>query len=512
MSSVGLEYRTLRIGAVNGLNTILTMGMQVLTVPICLQYWGRESYGLWSSLMALYLFLQATSAGYANYTSNRVHLLYHENESRVQETLASTLVGIAFFGCLQLAAAAFLIKGHNLPGLLGVSDATADHHGASFALLFMVAYWAFGGLTCGMVHRLAIPAGLMYPAAWWVLIGQLCSYLTVLLSAGMRTTVLQACVVYLTVQLVFAASLAWYLRCKLPRFFPWWKGFHFRTGFRDLYHSVFHVTCGFVQQGSGQVLVVLVASLSGAAAVPVYTTVRTLSNLWSNLSNVVTAPLLPEVVRYYATGNKNNLRHLQEAHALLLGTIVNLSVVLAFPLIGNVYGHWTRHSVHLDRRLLCLLLASVCLANAGALMNTFLSGINHRRSLVGSTVARGGCSVVIGGLAIHAMGLAGLGWGVWLGELLSLAVLFLYFNTCTGHTATSGMAWSSMAPCLLSLLSLHAFLVMELLEMGRPEWRVLIGSLCIGAAGVWGWTRLHKSVQQRLAASALRFFAKALPE
>src|SRR5437868_14477856 len=102
----------------------------------------------------------------------------------------------------------------------------------------------------------------------------------------------------------------------------------------------------------------LVSALSGAASVPLFTTVRTLSNLWTNVTNVLTTPLLPDVVRYHAVGEGQKLVSVNEAYWVLVGTAVNSGVLITYPAIKPLYGYWTAHAVPLDERLLCLLLAS----------------------------------------------------------------------------------------------------------------------------------------------------------
>src|SRR5207237_6925728 len=92
-----------------------------------------------------------------------------------------------------------------------------------------------------------------------------------------------------------------------------------------------------------------------------------------------------------------------------------------------LYGNWTNHAIALDRALLCLLLASIALANAGALMITYLNGINNLRAVVASTAGRGLLSLVVGGALLHYFGLAGLGLGILAGELFVLSVVVRIF-------------------------------------------------------------------------------------
>ena len=44
MSRGGIEHRATKISLVTGLSTVLTVGFQLTLVPICLKYWGKETY------------------------------------------------------------------------------------------------------------------------------------------------------------------------------------------------------------------------------------------------------------------------------------------------------------------------------------------------------------------------------------------------------------------------------------------------------------------------------------
>jgi len=497
MGQAGVEHRALKVGAVTGLSSVTAIVMQIITVPVCLNYWGKETYGIWLALFALFAMLQTTGTGYVNYTGNQINLLYHQDQAALQRTLASALAGVALLGGVQLAAVLATFGLGVLPDLLGISGKMAETNEANLALLSLAGSWVLGGFYFGVVHRLLIPAGMMYQAAWWSLGSQLSLFLVVMISALAHASILQTSLFYALVQFLFVASSAWYIRHKLPQFYPWWRGFNLAHGLRDLYRSSSQTASGLIQQGASNGLVVLVSTISGAAAVPVFTTVRTLSNLWTNITNVMTTPLLPDVVRFHATGERKKLVAVQEVHGVLVGTAVNLSILLAYPFIEPMYRYWTSGTVELNKVLLCALLASVSLMNLGAMMNTYLNGINHHRALLSTALARGGIGLIIGGLMMSYFGVGGLGIGVWLGELTALLFLVHFFsaiNRSEGFMARIG----SMAPSLVSVMSLHLFMGAEALEIGSTGWLLLISvsGICIGA--YWGWHCLDESVNKRL--------------
>ena len=47
MSQDGIEHRATKVSMVTGLSTLLSVAFQLISVPICLKYWGAENYGKW---------------------------------------------------------------------------------------------------------------------------------------------------------------------------------------------------------------------------------------------------------------------------------------------------------------------------------------------------------------------------------------------------------------------------------------------------------------------------------
>lgn len=496
MSQGGVERRAFRVASVTGLSTVLMIGLQILTVPICLKYWGAKSYGLWLALFSVFSMLQMTSGGYINFIGNRLNLLYHQNEEALQKTLASALVGVCILGGLQLIVLVGLIVMHAIPVMLG-SESSTDVWQINMAMLTLTLTWLLGGFYMGIVHRLYVPAGLMYRAAWWSLAAQLCMALAIVLAAMAGANVLQASLAYCFMNACFVYASAWDVRQKLPQYFPWWRGLNFAQGVKDTLHSAPQVLSGLVQQGASNGLVLLVSALAGAAAVPAFTTVRTLSNFWTNVTNVLTAPLLPEVVRFHAKQEHDKLLTVQQVHSVLVGGSVNLSILLMFPLISPLFAYWTRQTVALDSALLCTLLGSVSLMNLGSMMNAYLAGINHKQAILLTTLARGGLGLGLGAVLMPLLGLSGLGLAVWAGELLSLVLVFYFFYWQVKTSTNLRLVLRQWAPSLLGTSVLMVFLALNAMSFSNSS----IYGVCL--LGVFvsiykGWKTLNVEVRERL--------------
>jgi len=396
---------------------------------------------------------------------------------------------------LALAAGTLVVA--PLSSLLGMP---ADQTGlsAKLGLLILTISWVLSGSYLGIVHRLMIPAGLMYQAAWWAMEFQVCQFAAIMLAALLRLSVLQTSTLFALSQFASYVASALYVRVALPQFRPWLKIANFSTGLRDLGSSVFLTTSNLVQQSATNGVVVLVSALAGPAAVPVFTTVRTLTNLWTTVTTILTTPLLPDVVRLHATNEKKKLGSINRAYWVLVGSAVNLGAVASYPLIPFLYARWTGNAMSIDRPLLCFLLGSVVIANAGALMALHLNGINSLRIVLSASVARAVFCLGGGAIAFPKLGVAGFGLGALIGEFLATLMTARHFTQKEAASNSTQTPLDDFGPIILGTGSAVLFFVGSALGLWQVGWLWVLTIAVVAVASVWGWRTLDSDLQHRL--------------
>lgn len=493
-----LEHRAAKVSLVNGLSMLLGVASQLVSVPVCLHYWGKEAYGSWLALFSAFMLLRGLDGGYAAFVGNRLNYLYHQNAAAVREHLSSAVFGIVIIGCLQLALAAGTLFFNPLAVMLGMPPDHSVGLASKLGLLTLMMSWVLTGSYLGIVHRLLIPAGLMYQSAWWAMEFQICQFAAIMVAAVLRLNMLQTSLVFAISQLASYVASAMYVRYKLPAFSPWLKGAKRRVGVSDLGRSVFLTASNLIQQGTVNGSVLLVSVLAGTIAVPVFSTVRTLTNLWTAVTTILSMPLLPDVVRIHARGEVQKLVAFNQAYWVLVGSAVNLGAILSYPLIPFLYGQWTAHAVGLDKSLLCLLLGSVVVANSGALIALHLNGINSLRIVLSASVARAVLGLGGGALGFGRFGLASFGLGILAGEVVATLMTARYFVKHEVSAKGARMPPSAFGPVSLSAGSVLLFFI----GAGFGWWSVgwvwllaVIGEIC---GSIWGWYALESGLQSRL--------------
>jgi O-antigen/teichoic acid export membrane protein len=505
-----IEHRALRVSLVNGLATVLTLLFQLVSVPVCLTHWGKESYGGWLALSSAFLMLRSLDGGFVTYVGNKLNYLYHKDIDALREHLSSAVAGIIVINALQLMLASAALFYHPLAIALGVASDGGDR-GAPLGLFLLVVSWVLTGSYMGIVHRLLIPVGMMYQSAWWAMVFQITQFGATMAAALLKLGMLPTSILFAATQMAVYVASAVYIRRKLPGFYPWVRHVNRGMGLRDFGRSIFLTCSNIVQQCALNGIILLIAALAGPVAVPVFTTVRTVSNLWTSVTTVLTTPLLPEVIRIHAQGDVAKLAAINGAFWAVVGSAVNGGALLLFPLIPFLYGRWTGHAVALNSPLLCLMLASVLVTNAGALMALHLNGINSLRIVLAASVARAVCALGLGAVGYPFLGLSSFGFGVLAGELGALAMTAHHFLKY--EIGEKGLSLSAIAVGPVSLGTGSALIYF--VGAGFGWWSGIsswLFALCgVGAAAIWGWRALELELRQRLCGMAASWTLRFSP-
>jgi O-antigen/teichoic acid export membrane protein len=503
-----IEQRAAKVSLVTGLSTVLTLVFQLVAVPICLHYWGQQRYGSWLALYSAFMLLRSLDGGYSAFVGNKLNFLYHQSQSDLRRHLSSASGGIALIASLQLLLAISTLFVEPLARALGMSSEHAGSFSAKMGLVVLVASWVTTGSYLGIIHRLQIPAGMMYQAAWWNMGFQVTQFAAMIVAAALKLDMLGTSCLFALAQMTVYIASAIYVRTKLPNFFPLRQEFRWRTGMRDLGQSSLLTASNLIQQTATNGAVLMVAALSGAAGVPVFTTVRTLMNLWTSVTTVLSSPLLPDVVRIHARGEAQKLVLINQAFWVLVGSAVNWGTLAVYPVLPLVYGHWTTHAIPLDRQLLSFMLASVVLTNAGALMALHLNGINSLGIVLACSVARAALGIGVGLVGFGHMGLASFGLGALLAEVAAVLMTGLYYVKHELARNAVRMPLMALAPAAVGTGSTVLFFLGAGFGWWSGIWVWLCALLGTILGSVWGWKELDPVLQARLLQLPTRLYRR----
>lgn len=505
MTSSNLESRAARVGLVTGASVGVTMVFQLISVPICLHFWGRQLYGEWLAIFAAANLLRVVDNGYVTYAGNRLNILYHDNRPMLHRVLASGVLATGLLGILQVLALLVIIRAGWLGWILG-NTSVGQTGQMQTALIVLTAGWIIAGAFFALVHRLMIPTGMLYQSAWWSMATQAAIFISVIIAAMTRLDLVGTSLLVASVRVVIYVVMALYVWRKLPEFKPHWRSASLKLAIFDLFGSMVFSVNNISQQLSTNGLVLVVSSSLGATAVPVFTTTRTLVNLWNSVISTLTNPLLPDIVRLHVQRQTDKLLLLARAHEWLVGAAVTTGVIVTYPLTVWAYGIWTHHTLVLDVGLLATLLASMLFVGAGSFMTCYLVGINDKHAIMATASCRAIMSFVISVILVRHVGLVGIGLGVLASEATCYALMVLHYFPRAIRTrgdrpvAVRTPAWLAGGIAIASIyLGIAAY-------FGNvfPGYYGVSSGLLLACAWI-GWRQLDGGTRIRLLALVTRF-------
>jgi O-antigen/teichoic acid export membrane protein len=308
-----------------------------------------------------------------------------------------------------------------------------------------------------------IPTGMFYESQWLGIAMRLTQFLSIIFVAVAGGSILTVCLWYSVVQSIVALLSLWYIKMRLPEFYPWWCGAQWRYGLCGLQKSLVLTFNSIGQQFASNGLVLLISMLFTVAVIPSFTTLRTLTNTAGTVTLIFISALLPDMIRYHATHEADKLNNIFNANWFVSGLCVNFGIILALPVIEVVYRIWTKGLLLFNPALFLLLAIAISLVNFGAGLTQYLQGINDLRSQTAITLARTAMLFMVGyGLCIYA-GILSIGIGCVVAELFASVVLPVYFVTkrlseLSTHLSVKHVALAIIPPVLLLLSTAVALL------------------------------------------------------
>jgi O-antigen/teichoic acid export membrane protein len=354
------------IGA-NAYSQLVTLFIQLASVPLLISYWGVEHYGIWIALSALPAYLASSNLGIANAAASEMTILNAKNvtSDNVEVTnvyhTACVLTLIMSFVVFALALAVVysyppenFMFGDIMPVTLLKST-----------LLILILYTLvtlYGGLWDAAFRS----TGRYAQGTMFLHSIRLLEQVALLLSVVFfNTDIFYAATVILICRILGTLFVALYLAISKPKIPFGLKQANLKTLRRLLPASV-----GFMAMPIGyaffiQGMIIVVASFS-ATFVAVFATTRTLTSLGRQLVSMVAHASWPELSRAYGEGDKKLVKK------LFLGsiTLTSLLLFLYFLFLGflgqNIFEIWTNGEIDFDYSIFIILsLAAI----AGSIWN-----------------------------------------------------------------------------------------------------------------------------------------------
>lgn len=440
----------------NFLQFIITFAQAIILVPILLEYWGNEKYGLWLTIQAVYVLFVTFDIGHQNFMGNELLLEYNQDIKIFKQKLSSSIIIALLLGASQLVVALILLS----TGILNYSiGSSTENH---IALLSLIASWFLVGSLGGILVKVYVPIGKYNRGIWWGMASKTIQLVTLIAVASFKGSVAAACISIAVILIIFNLVNFYDLKRYTKEFYPWWKGSSFKVGIKNFIKSLYLTGSLIANQFANSGLVIVISNLFTLSLVPVFTSIRTIPNSVVQVTNLILQPLQQDIVRLHSRKEYEKLIQLFKINWIVNGLFVNLGLLIVNPFIVNIFTIWTRNKLGFDLSLYVFLSISVIFISFGSNYVYYINSLNKVNIYFVSIISKLIILFSIGLLLSKSMGIAAFGVSTALGELFGSVIIPFIFMKKYFSSALKKESIYNGVPVLLMIVYYFIYMLLQI--------------------------------------------------
>jgi O-antigen/teichoic acid export membrane protein len=375
-----------RIVAGMGANTIgqvVTIGIQLASLPLFLRYWDISRYGLWLMISAVPSYFSMADAGMVAAAGNEMTMAVARGDIATANRVFQTAL-IFMLGTCGLLALVGLPAALIVPWSLIVDS---DRRIALCALILGVLLSLFGGLS-EAIFRATGRYALGTSLSNCVRLAEWCGWVVGLVFYGSFASVALCGLVVRVLGL--ATTIAW--SCKGQHGLQW----RFRSARWVEMRAMLRPALSFMafplaNALSFQGMTILTGVILGTSAVAVFNTYRTLARVVVQVTSVFSHALWTEFSHRFGKRGAEAIKRMYRRSALV-GVRLALGLSLFLYLVGPLLLRlWTHGAIPLKSSLMLLMLIYAAVAAAWHVPRVLLLSTNEHNALAGWSL----CAAVV---------------------------------------------------------------------------------------------------------------------
>lgn len=415
MSASGLKSKLMRNLGANAYGQLVTIIIQLASVPLFIHYWGIELYGEWLILSAIPAYLSLSDIGFASVAANDMTMRVAKGDQQgTLEVYQSIFLFI--FGVMSLIGSAMALLIFNFPigHLFSVSHISAEQTAQVLFVLmlyvfvglqgaiFMAGFRAIGRYAFGMILNNSIRL-----AEWGG------SIFALVLGGNLLVVALTT----LIIRLLGTISLWVVLRVQAS-----WLTIGLHDASWQRVRILFKPAMAFMAFPLGlalslQGMVLVVGALLGPASVALFSAYRTLTRVLVQMITMLNQAIWPEASAAYGIGKMDVVINLHRKGSSVTFWVA-LACVVALGLTGElIIAVWTRHAFEPNHTLLALLLATTLVNVLWQTSWVILMATNNHQKISFTFITTAIAGLVLSLLLIPQFGINGVGLALFISEL-----------------------------------------------------------------------------------------------
>lgn len=411
----------------------------LLLIPLLIRYWDTATYGSWIAIYALYNLVQVIEFGHNTYIGNAFNSLINTDKDKAREILGSAFRVNVLAGLLQMA----VLWGIYSVGAFGFFIKSDLPEGDIAIILFLLfLYRILIGSYRGLLIKILNPFGYIYKAYQISLAERLIEFIVLTSAAFSGISLINLALLWFITKSLYSIGILFYIKNLLPEYFPWWKHGSYKLGLKNFRSSIAYMVSIFMNRVVSDGVLLIISPLMGTEFLPVFLATRSIVNFSVKIGDIILSPLGPELINHYANKFYDKLMRIFSYYWSITGSILVFGFAISIFLIEPIFEIWTGGRLKFRPILFFGLALAALLRNYGAVLYTFLMGINKARIVLVTTFLRS-ITLVLGIYFLYPMGVKGLVISFIASELIT-SIIYLpisYVRTMNFKVNNSRSFW-----------------------------------------------------------------------
>lgn len=376
----------------------------LMLIPLLIRYWDTATYGSWIAIYALYNLVQVVEFGHNTYIGNAFNAFVNTDKNKAREILGSAFKVNILAGLLQMALL-FVIYSLGAFGLFIKSDLPERDILIILFLLFL--YRILIGSYRGLLIKILNPFGYIYKSYQFSLVERFIEFIVLTSAAFSGISLINLALLWFVTKSLYSIGILVYIKRLLPAYFPWWRHGSFALGFKNFLQSTAYMISTFMNRVVSDGVLLIMSPLMGTEFLPVFVATRSIVNFSVKVGDIILSPLGPEMINHYANKFYDKLMRIFSYYWSITGSILVIGFAVSIFLIEPIFEIWTGDRLKFRPILFFGLVVAAVLRNYGAVLYTFLMGINKSKIVLVTTFLRS-ATLVLGIYLLYPFGVKGL--------------------------------------------------------------------------------------------------------
>lgn len=385
---------------------LIQLGVQLLSLPVFTARWGLAGYGTWLLLFTIPSSLGLADLGLSSAGGNTMTAAAARGEFARARAIYASLRLITLVTGAVIAGGTVLVMLVIRPHSLDFAQAATGGHATQTAYLLL----GYGFLSLVNASPIAASRAVdayastiaLYQTV--ILVEAVCAIIMALLGHGL----VAVAGAYFLARLVGTVALNLYVisRASWLQKVPWRLD---RAELRELFAPAM---AALVLPGANAITiqgaVVVIGTISGPAAVPAFTAVRTLSRTALQFAFRLNFASMPRYTVLAARGDRHGMDRLVMLNIVTTAVMV-VPAALGMLLLGQFFiAIWTHGLVHPSFLLLALMVTVMLLNAAWMPLSNLIMSVNHHAGFSYFFLCSGAVAIGVGALLQQRIGMVGM--------------------------------------------------------------------------------------------------------